>query len=293
MPSLNDYAVLLAVVDHGSLTAAARSLQRSLQAVSRALASLEREVGVQLVARTTRRARPTAAGIAFAGRVRPAVAQLLSAHDDLAEQTAQVRGTLRVAAPTLFGPAYVVPLLSEFLTRHAQVQADLLLSDTHADLAGGRIDVAVRLGVLPDSGLRTRPLGALRRVVVGSPRYFATHGRPAQPDDLTTHACLVRAETGSETWTFGAQARPVTVRGRFRSPSAEACNRATVSGLGIARAPLWQVRSEVESGALEIVLADHEPPPVPLQLVWSAGRQPQRVRAFIDHVAARIDLTGL
>ncbi|KHK51907.1 hypothetical protein PI87_20380 [Ralstonia sp. A12] len=293
MPALDDYAVLLAVVDHGSLTAAARSLRRSLQAVSRALASLEREVGVQLVARTTRQARPTAAGIAFAARVRPAVAHLQSAHDDLAEQTAQVRGTLRVAAPTLFGPAYVVPLLSEFLVRHAQVQADLLLSDGHADLAEGRIDVAVRLGALPDSGLRTRPLGALRRVVVGAPRYFTTHGKPVQPDDLTAHACLVRAETGSETWAFGAEAKPVTVHGRFRSPSADACNRAAINGLGIVRALLWQVRAEVESGVLEIVLADHEPPPVPLQLVWPAGRQPQRVRAFIDHVAAHIDLTGI
>jgi len=85
----------------------------------------------------------------------------------------------------------------------------------------------------------------------------------------------------------------VTVRGRFRSPSAEACNRAAVNGLGIARAPLWQVRPWVESGALEIVLAEHEPPPVPLQLVWPAGRTPTRVRAFIDHVAARLDLSTL
>lgn len=129
--------------------------------------------------------------------------------------------------------------------------------------------------------------------MAGAPRYFATLGKPAQPDDLTTHDCLARAETGSESWAFGAEARLVMVRGGFRSPSAQAGNRAAVSGLGIARAPLWQMRSEVESGAVEIILADQEPPPVALQLVWPAGRQPQRVRAFIDHVAARIDLTDV
>jgi DNA-binding transcriptional LysR family regulator len=245
-----------------------------------------------LIARTTRQAHPTEAGLAFAARVRPAVEQLRRAHDHIAEQTVHMRGTLRIAAPTLFGPAYVVPLLADFLQTHTQLQTELLLSDTRADLADGRIDVAVRLGALPDSGLRMRALGALRRVVVGAPHYFAAQGRPGCPEDLSGHTCLIRAEAGHETWTFG-EARRVTVRGRFRSPSAEACNRAAVNGLGIARAPLWQVRPWVESGALEIVLAEHEPPPVPLQLVWPAGRTPTRVRAFIDHVAARLDLSTL
>jgi DNA-binding transcriptional LysR family regulator len=289
MKASDDYAVLLAVIDEGSLTAAAKSLGRSLQSVSRGLASLEQELNVSLFHRTTRRVQPSAACLAFAARIRPAVNEIRAARDELADHTTQLRGAIRIGAPTAFGAECVTLLLAEFLRTHANVSTELVLSEQHMNLASEKIDLAVRLGRLPDSNLRSRQVGALRRVVFGAPAYFAGHGYPPHPSDLVDHECLLRQDPARETWAFANGAGPVEVRGRPRSASAQACNSAAASGGGIARAPLFQVSAWVEAGKVEIVLADFEPEPVPVHLVWTAGRSaPRRVRVLIDFLAARL-----
>jgi DNA-binding transcriptional LysR family regulator len=294
MRSNEDYAVLLAVVDHGSLTAAAASLGRSLQSVSRSLAAIEKQLNVVLFKRTTRRAHPTPACLAFVNRIRPAVREIGAARDELLDQNAQLRGAIRVAAPTSFGAQYVAPALATFLRLHTNVSSELLLSERHVDLASDSVDVALRLGKLPDSSLRARQIGELRRVVFGAPVYFAERGYPTHPRDLANHDCLLRRGKLRETWQFGAQAFAAEVRGRFYSSSAHACNMAAAAGYGIARAPLWQVRDLVDAKKVEVVLAGFEPEAAPVHLVWAAGRSlPRRVRALIDFLAENIAAQAL
>lgn len=294
MRSSEDYAVLLAVVDHGSLTAAAASLGRSLQSVSRSLAAIEKQLNVVLFKRTTRRVHPTPACLAFVTRIRPAVREIGAARDELVEQNAQLRGAIRVAAPTSFGAQYVAPALAAFLRLHANVSSELVLSERHVDLASDAIDVALRLGKLPDSSLRARQIGELRRVVFGAPAYFSEHGYPSHPLDLMNYDCLLRRGKLRETWEFGADGLAVEVRGRFYSSSAHACNMAAASGFGIARAPLWQVRDLVDAKKVEVVLAEFEPEAAPVHLVWAAGRSlPRRIRALIDFLAENIAVQTL
>lgn len=284
-----DYEVLLAVADHGSLTAAAASLGRSLQSVSRALATMERHLNVTLFNRTTRRVYPTAACVAFIDRIRPAVREIAVARESLADQGQQLRGPIRLAAPTGFGTRYAVPAVAEFLRLQTGVSVELVLSERHVDLAGDAIDVSLRLGTLPSSDLKAKRIGTLRRVIFGAPSYFAVRGYPGAPSDLARHECLLRKSTEEEAWSFGPEGQTVAVRGRFRSSHAQACNMAAVAGLGVARAPLWQVQEYVNAGSVELVLTEFEPEPAPIHLVWTSGRAlPKRVRALVDFLAVRI-----
>lgn len=289
MTAGDDYEVLLAVIDHGSLTAAAKSLGRSLQAISRSLASIEKQLGVSLFARTTRRVQPTPACLAFASRIRPALRELHSARDELIEQNVQLRGSICVTTPSSFGAQYVVAPITAFMDIHAGVSVELLSSEKHVDLAGEGIDLAVRLGKLPDSNLRARKVNEFRRVLFAAPDYLAARGYPAEPADLAKHECILRKDPRRDTWEFGMDGESMEVRGRLRANDADACNMAAAAGRGIARAPLWQVRGLVDSGAVEIVLAGFEPKPVPVHLIWVAGRSlPRRVRTLIDFLAERV-----
>lgn len=279
-----DYALLLAVVDHGSLTAAADALGRSLQSVSRTLAAIEQSLNMSLFVRTTRRVQPTAACLAFVNRIRPAVREIEAAREELNEQQVQLRGAIRMAAPPAVGARFAAPAVAAFLRMHGALSCELQLSEQHVDLAAEGIDLALRLGALPASNLRARRVGALRRVLFGAPAYFAARGYPNVPADLAAHDCVVRMG-GDDVWQFGRNVQPVTVRGRFRATTADACVAAALAGCGIARVPLWQIQAQVEAGRAEIVLADYEPQPVAAHLVWPMGKTlPRRVRALIDHL---------
>ena len=292
MASIGDYEVFLAVIDCGSLTAAARKLGRSLQATSRVLAALERELSVQLVARTTRKSAPTAVGLAFANRIRGALADIEFAREGLADANERVGGRIRVGASTLFGPRYVLPALAAAAERHASLQIELALTDQYADLISEGIDIAVRIGALPDSGLIARRIGALRRILCAAPGYLAKYGRPLRPADLTQHACILRLNTGaSETWTLrdGGAPAPISVRGRFRSDNATARNEAAALGAGISLAPLWQVRPPLDEGRLDLILTEYEPQAIPLHLIWPVGpRLPRRTRVLADILTSRL-----
>lgn len=292
MKASEDYAVLLAVADRGSLTAAASALGRSLQSVSRSLAAMERQLNVTLFNRTTRRVYPTPACLAFIERIRPALREIVAAKEALADHGQQLRGSIRLAAPTWFGTRYVAPAVADFMRLHGGVNVELMLSERHVDLAEEGIDVSLRLGMLPPSDLKAKRIGTLRRVVFGAPGYFALRGAPREPADLTGHECLLRKSAGEETWVFGPDGRSVRVSGRFRSSHAQACNAAAISGLGIARAPLWQVREYVDAGQAELVLTDFEPEPAPVYLVWPSKRAlPRRVRSLVDFLAERFDVS--
>jgi len=287
-----DFQAFVAIVDKGSLTAAAKQLGRSLQSISRSLATLEGDLGVELIARTTRRSAATEAGLAFYRRVGAALSEIEAAKLETSNRRLEPVGLLRITCSTVFAPLYVVPAVCAFLESHPKVDIDLDMSDGYVDLISQGFDLAIRIGELPDSSLKARRLADLRRVVFAAPDYFAKHGRPKVPGDLAGHQCLVRTSArDSDAWPFlvGGRLKAVKVAGRFRSSGALAVNEAAVQGLGIANAPLWQVRALVDRGVVELVLTRFEPPRVPVHAVWPATRLlPAKTQLFLNYLAARL-----
>ena len=290
---MEEIEVFLAVVEAGSQTAAARRLGRSLQSVNRALAALERGIGVELVRRTTRQSLATEAGLAFYRRVKPAFAEISEARLEAANRRVEPSGLLRLAAPVLFGSTHVVPAIADFMARFPRIETDLNVTDRPVDVVGDGFDLAVRIRELPDSSLKARRLGELRTVVYGAPAYFARHGRPRHPDDLADHQCILR-KTGpgdTEVWRFqiGGKAKLLQVYGRFRTDNTNAAQAAACHGVGIGYAPFWQIRDRVDQGALEIVLADFEAPRMPVYaVVPPSSAPPAKPRLFLDLLAERL-----
>ena len=265
--------------------------------MSRSLASPEEELGVQLVHRTTRRSVLSGAGQAFYRRVKPAVMEIKETQLDVANRRTEPSGILRVGAPMLFGPDFLVPIIAEYMENYPQIEVDLQLTDTFGDLSGEGLDVAVRIADLPDSSLQGKKLGALRRVVFGAPSYFARHGRPTHPMDLHDHACIVRTvDSQPGKWAFQVEGkrRMVSVHGAFRSNAMTAVYSAVSAGLGLGYSPLWQIRHLVDAGRVEIVLKEYEPRPVPIHALWQESRlPPAKVRVFFDLLAKRLRLGDL
>lgn len=292
MDRLEDLRAFVAVVERGNLTQAARHLGRSLQSVSRSLAAVERNCDVALVHRTTRRSGPTEAGLAFYRRISAALTEIDAAKLDASRERGEPAGRLRISASSVFGPLYCVSIISAFLEQHPRIHIELQLDDHYVDLIGDSFDLAVRIGEMPDSSLKARHLASLRRVFFAAPTYFAKHERPKRPEELVKHQCIVRTMArDSDVWPFvvDGRTRTVKVTGRLRTSGAFAVRQAAIDGLGIASAPLWQVRDLVDARRLELVLTRFEPSPIPLRAVWPAtSLLPVKTRAFIDFMAARL-----
>jgi len=290
MDRLDELAVLVAVIDNGSLAAASRRLRRSPPAVTRALAALEQRVGVRLVERTTRRLSATEAGRAVAEHARLLLGEYDAAVTGLAD--APLRGLLRVTAPVQFGRRHVAPLVIGFLAAFPEMQVELVLNDRNLDLIDEGIDVAVRIGRLADSGLVARRVGEVRRVLVAGPAYLAARGTPKKPAELTAHDTILGAGRGEASeWRFGGLKRTTVVRlsSRLLVNDIEARLVAVRAGQGISRFLSYQVSEELEAGSLVRLLAGFEPVPLPVHLVApSGGHKAPKVRAFLDHAAASL-----
>jgi DNA-binding transcriptional LysR family regulator len=290
MDRLQELAVLVAVIDHGSLAAASRRLRQSPPAVTRALAALEDRVGVRLVERTTRRLSVTEAGRAVAERARTLLNEYDTAVAGLSE--APLRGLLRVTAPLQFGRRHVAPLVIGFLEAFSEMQVDLVLNDRNLDLIEHGLDVAVRIGPLEDSALLARRVGEVRRVLVASPAYLAKRGTPKKPADLADHDTIfgtTRSEPSE--WRFGPPKRTIVVRlsPRLLVNEAEARLVAVRAGQGIARVLSYQVSEELEAGSLVRLLAAFEPAPLPIHLVaLRSGHKAPKAKAFLDYAAASL-----
>ncbi len=292
MASLERYEAFIEIVERGSLSAAARQLNRSLQSVSRALATLEDELGVELIRRTTRRLQPTSAGLALHERLRSALRDIEEARAEAQRGAARVGGQFRVGASVLFAPRFVVPAAVAFMHRFPDVQIDMVLDDAVANLIEDRLDVAIRIGDLGASSLRVRTVGQLRRVVVAAPVYLVRHGTPRSLDDLASHLCVVRTfGPEGDVWPLTAEGAltQVPVRGGLRCNDAAGANAAVLHGAGIGLAPLWQVRQDLDEGRLELLLPAHEPPPIPVSAVWpGSSGTPARTRLFVDMLSHRL-----
>ena len=291
MDRLDELAVLVTIVDEGSLAAAARRLRRSSPSITRVLAALEERAGARLLERTTRHLAPTEAGLALAARARALLTDYCGAMSDLAG--APVRGLIRVAAPVPFGRLHVSGIVNSFLEAYPDTRIDLLLNDRYVDLIDEGVDVAIRVGTLADSGLVARTVGSMRGlVVVASPEYLARRGVPDRPALLARHDLIFATvhQRPSE-WRFGTGARGAVVRftPRLSVNDVETQIAAARAGRGIARVLFYQVAADIKAGKLVRMLESFELEPLPVHLVTPSARIVPKVRAFLDHATAALE----
>jgi DNA-binding transcriptional LysR family regulator len=285
------------IAETGSLSAAARAAGRSLPAVSRSLALLEEHLGVRLMHRTTRRTHLTEAGQQYLQRCKRLLAELEEANASVSDLGRSLVGPITMTAPILFGQMHVAPIVMEFLSEHAKVSVNLILADNVANIVEEGIDLAVRIGNLPDSGLVARRLATVRRVACASPEYLKRHGMPKAPGDLSGHNCLqFSALSPTPYWELYAsgKARQFRVQGKFSSNHGATMIDAAREGLGIVLALSYQVQEHVARGELRVLLEHFEPPPIPVHAVFASGRlQPARVRALAELLVNRLETKDL
>jgi DNA-binding transcriptional LysR family regulator len=289
---LDSMRVFAAIADAGSLSAAARALGLPLPTVSRRLAALESELGARLLSRNTRRQALTAAGSRYLEACRRVFSELEAAKRSVAEDDRELQGPLAVTAPMLFGRLHVLPIAAEFLAAHPRVDLRLTLADRNLELIEDAIDVAIRIGALPDSSLVALRVGSMRRITCASPRYLRERGAPETPEDLARHDCITFTQLASpERWTYPARrgSRSVAIRSRLTVTTAEAAVDAASAGLGVTRVLAYQAAGALAAGKLERILARFEPAALPVSVLHGEGREPRpSVRAFTALAVARL-----
>lgn len=291
MDHLDALRTFVAVADAGGLARAARQRGSSAPAVTRAIAALERRLGTPLLLRTTRSLRLTEAGEAFLADCRRILNELDAAEAAVSGRREEVQGVLSVTAPVAFGRRHVAPVLLDFLAAQPAVSARALFVDRVVHLIDEGYEVAVRIAHLPDSGLTAVPVGELRRLVVASPAYLARHGEPRSPADLAHHQAVGFSLDGhgQAPWVFSGRRDAAAPRERLVVNSVDAKVAAACAGFGLARAFAYQVADEVRDGRLRLLMQEHEPPPVPVHLVYAAGRMATaKLRAFVGFAAERL-----
>lgn len=292
MDRLEAMRVFLKVVEAGSLSAAARALHAPLPTVSRKISELEAQLGVSLITRTNRNIVLTEAGQQYVGAARDILERVEEAERRVSGEYLAPKGSLTITAPIVFGRLHVLPVISDFLKAFPAIDMRLTLSDRNISLADEHIDIALRIGALPDTGLMAIRLGQVRNVIYGSPDYLRRNPAPAHPRELDKHQCVAfEGVQSAQAWTFqiGRKAVSVPIRTRLSVNTAEAAVDATVEGLGLTRVMSYQARKSVESGLLVPVLEDFELPPSPVHMVYLPhGWLPLKSRVFLDFATPRL-----
>jgi DNA-binding transcriptional LysR family regulator len=296
-------SVFLQVVEDGSLSAAGRSLNLPLTTVSRKISDLEAHLGARLLIRSNRSATLTEAGQSYMDACKRILSAVAEAELAASGAFTSARGELAITAPLVFGRLHVVPVLTEFLHAYPDIDIRLTLADRLLHLHDDHVDLAVRIGTLPDSSLMSVKVGSVRRVVCASPAYLATHGAPLVPEDLCRHRCITF--TGLDTperWAFRAASpdkasgertvgvdRAVRIRSRLAVNTAEAAIDAAKDGLGLTRVLSYQMAAAEDAGLLTTVLHAFEPAGMPVSLVFDGqGALPLKMRALLDFAAERL-----
>lgn len=292
MDRLEAMSILLEAVEVGSLSAAGRKRRIPLATVSRKVSDLEAHVGARLVNRSNRQLTLTDAGQSYAVACKRILEDVEAAERAASGEYIEPRGDLVMTTPIVFGRLHVLPVAAAFLDTYPDINIRMVLADRVADLADEHIDVAIRIGALPDSSLVAVRVGSIRRVVCASPAYLAKRGVPQKPSDLAAHACVTFAGLMSQdSWEFGAGSsrEAVAVRSRLTVNTAEAAIDAAIASAGLTRVLSYQVAEALEAGKLIRVLAEHEPAPAPVSLVYRAGgAAPLKQRAFLDFATPRL-----
>ena len=291
MDKLKALQAFVAIVERGSLTAAAEALGSSLPAMVRTLAALESQLGVRLLNRTTRRLSLTEDGRQYLERARRILADLDDADRSLGARQAEPSGTLSVTAPVLFGQYHVTPAVTRFLQRHSKMHIDLVLLDRVVNLVEEGLDVGVRIGHLQDSTMVARDVGRIRHVVVASPALLRRLGAPKHPRELARLPCLRFSATEGGPWAFREAGRAFTVGVHgpldcnLAAPMLEAC----AAGLGFVRCLSYQASPLLAAKHLRIVLSDYEVEPWPVSLTYPSARLlPSRTKVFIEWMVGEL-----
>jgi DNA-binding transcriptional LysR family regulator len=292
MDRLESMSMLVAVADAGSLSAAGRRLGVPLTTVSRKISELETHLGTELLKRSSRRIVLTDAGAGYIEACKRILEQIGEAERAATGEYRAPRGELMVTAPIVFGRLHLLPVIGDFLKAYPEIAIRLIQSDRNINLLDEHIDLALRIGALPDSSLMAMRLGTVRRVVCASPAYFAERGMPTTPADLGVHDCITsNVLTAVNEWQFeaGQTAVSVSVRARLFVSTAEAAIDAAIAGLGVTRVLSYQSAQAVRDGRLVIALQPFEPAPLPVSLLYGGGRLlPLKLRAFLDFAAPRL-----
>lgn len=295
------FETFLAVAAAGNFSEVARRQDVAVSSVTRKIDGLEAELGARLFHRSPRRLALTDAGEQFLPRARAILADLAGAKEALHAADAEPRGLLSVTAPTVFGRRHVVSALASFLRRHPDIEVDLHLIDQVIDLSEQRMDVAIRIGVLPDSDLYATTLAPVRLVTCASPAYLARAGQPHAPQDLLAHDCITVATPPAPgfVWRYAGINRnqPLPVRGRYRTDDKDGMLQGALQGLGIIHIATWVVCDHLRSGELVALFPEEaEAPAAPGMPGIHAVRLPGRshatkARLFIEHLRAEIGET--
>lgn len=292
MNRLESMSILVAVVDAGSLSAAARRLDMPLATVSRKVGELESHLKTRLLHRTTRQLSLTEAGSSYVAACRRILEEIGEAERAATGEYAAPKGELVVTAPVVFGRLHVVPVIADFLAHYPEIDINTVFTDRVVHLMDEHADVAIRIGELPDSTLMAIRVGTVRRVICASPAYLETHGVPTKPTDLAEHECITFEVLASKrAWVFesGKSELSVPVHSRLAVNTAEAAIAAAMLGVGLVRVLSYQVADAVRAGALRVVLDSFESAPLPIHLVHKGQAPlPLKLRAFLDFVTPRL-----
>lgn len=287
MDKLRAMQTFVAIVDSGTLSKAAGVLGSSLPSTVRTLATLEADLGVRLLNRTTRRLSLTDEGRIYLASCRDILGAIDQAEHRLRARREEPSGLLTMTAPVLFGQRHVAPALIPFLERYPKVQCRLLLLDRVVNLLEEGVDVGIRIGHLDDSNLIAQQVSRVSRVVVASPAYLERRGIPQKPADLAQENCIRFSGSGRTTWLFQERGREqrIAIGGNLEcnhgAPAIDAC----VAGLGVGQFLRYQVASQLAGGQLQEILHAYKVPPLPISVVYPhAGLLPSRISAFVDWI---------
>lgn len=292
MNRLDAMNLFVRVADLGSFAAVANQLGVARSVVTRQIAALEEHLGVKLMVRTTRQLTLTTAGTSYLQKCRTILDLIDAAEADVMEERLTPRGNLRVSLPLSFGLKRIAPLLPDFLKRYPDISLALDFTDRHVNLIDEGVDLAIRITARLDPGDVARKIGEMRLLAVASPAYQAQHGRPADPSELSAHACLgysPKANNRPLTFQIDGQTENIYLPFRLQANNGDALAEAAAQGLGITLQPDFIVADYLARGALVRVLEGFEPPPLGIYAMLPSNRYlPHRVRALIDFLAAAL-----
>lgn len=285
-------SVFIAVAEEQSFSGAARRLNISAPAVTRAISALEVHLKVKLLIRTTRHVRTTQAGHQYLQDAKRILQDVEVADESAAGIHSSAKGELHITAPSMFGHLFITPIIVTYLNRFPDVNVSAVFLDRVVNLVEEGLDVAIRIGELTDSSLCAIKVGEVRHLLCASPDYLKNHLEPTFPEDLLNHQVIVsRAGNGGTIWNFDVQGETLSLKfkPRLSMTTNDAAISAAVSGFGITRVLSYQVAQELKSGELRVLLEDFECPPQPIHIVHQhGGNVAAKLRAFIDLASATL-----
>jgi len=288
--NLNDLSLFIRVVETGSFTAAAESLNVQKSTISRRIAQLEDTLGIRLIQRTTRKLKLTPEGEELFSRAQPLVDDLEAVQDDISASRTELRGRLRLTMPTEIGVFMMNGVITSFMKAYPRLEVDVELSTRTVDLIEEGVDLALRLGPLPNSSLIARHIAGLHRGLFATPEYLEQHGMPQTPDDLAAHQCISLLKPFDHLrFTNWNDSEPVTMGGRLRTNSMSFVREMILQNMGIGRLPEVFCSELIESGQIVRVLEDFTLDPLEINALYASRRNLNpRVRAFLDHMSEQL-----